>query len=148
MKRSEARTADVEDSSRTGWDRPGSPPGRENTAAWGVPGDVAFAARGVQGWIELKTIKAWPKRPDTPVKVKHFTPQQRVWLHKSGQMGGSPRLFLVERSAGIGFWFNHWRAQDVGQLTKSQLYATCLRVWAGIHPTIEEFLALITGLGV
>lgn len=32
------------------------------------------------GWIELKWMKSYPK--EGIIKIKHFTPQQRVWLLK------------------------------------------------------------------
>ena len=46
--------------------------------AGGAPGipDVAHAL----GWMELKVVKAWPVRPDTPLRVPHFTAQQREWI--------------------------------------------------------------------
>ncbi len=47
----------------------------ENPACPGTP-DVQF----IDGWIECKYLEDWPKRPDTTVRIEHFTPQQRVWL--------------------------------------------------------------------
>jgi hypothetical protein len=47
----------------------------ENPACPGTP-DVQH----IDGWLELKFREEWPKRPDTTVRIEHFTPQQRVWL--------------------------------------------------------------------
>jgi len=47
----------------------------ENPAFPGTP-DVQF----LDGWLELKFKEKWPTRPDTTVQIKHFSPQQRVWL--------------------------------------------------------------------
>ena len=49
----------------------------ENPAYPGTP-DVNF----VEGWVELKWIRAWPAREKTVVKIDHYTQQQRVWLFK------------------------------------------------------------------
>ena len=45
----------------------------ENPANPGTP-DVSY----VEGWIELKQLDAWPAREDTPVRIEHYTPQQRI----------------------------------------------------------------------
>jgi hypothetical protein len=47
----------------------------ENPACPGTP-DVQH----IDGWLELKFKEEWPKRPDTTVRIEHFSPQQRVWL--------------------------------------------------------------------
>jgi len=47
----------------------------ENPACPGTP-DVQH----IDGWLELKFREEWPKRADTTVQIKHFSPQQRVWL--------------------------------------------------------------------
>jgi len=56
----------------------------ENPACPGTP-DIECTA----GWIECKWVQEWPKREDTPVKLKHpLTPQQRVWLLRRTARGG------------------------------------------------------------
>jgi hypothetical protein len=45
-------------------------------------------------WIELKSLPAWPKRPETPVRIDHLTPQQRVWLWARDKAGGAAWLLL------------------------------------------------------
>jgi len=42
----------------------------------------------VGGWIELKWLKEWPKRPETMVAMDHFTREQRVWLRRRARAGG------------------------------------------------------------
>lgn len=46
----------------------------ENPAYPGTP-DINCTA----GWLELKWIKQWPPQ-NGPVRIRHFTPQQRCWL--------------------------------------------------------------------
>jgi hypothetical protein len=49
----------------------------ENVACPGTP-DVAH----VLGWIELKQISRWPARAETPLRVPHFRPEQRLWIRR------------------------------------------------------------------
>jgi hypothetical protein len=49
-------------------------------------------------WIELKTIEKWPARDTHVVQIKHFTPQQRVFLYKRWRAAyGSTHLVLEVR---------------------------------------------------
>lgn len=51
-------------------------------------------------WIELKTIAGWPARVDSPVRIPHYTPQQRVWLYRRWKyVPGSTLLLLEVRAA-------------------------------------------------
>jgi hypothetical protein len=75
----------------------------EDATGLGTP-DVSFgipqAAQrsGAQGWIELKSVDKWPKRPQTPVSIKHLTHWQRRWLLSRGRTGASCWLLLrIER---------------------------------------------------
>lgn len=65
----------------------------ENPAAPGTP-DVNWACRvknhpwAVEGWFELKHVDHWPVRLDTPLKIPHYTPQQRIWARRRRRVGG------------------------------------------------------------
>ena len=61
----------------------------ENAVRSGTP-DIAY----IGGWMELKYLKQWPKRPETPVRIHHFTRQQRIWLKRHWQLGGNAFLLL------------------------------------------------------
>ena len=61
----------------------------ENSVWPGTP-DVNY----IHGWIELKKLPDWPVRPNTPVQVEHFTPQQRIWLKRRCKKGGDAWLLL------------------------------------------------------
>lgn len=61
----------------------------ENAATPGTP-DVNYC----EGWVELKQLKAWPKKRGTPVKVRLFTPQQRAWLRRRYVVGGRVHVLL------------------------------------------------------
>lgn len=60
----------------------------ENSAYPGTP-DVNF----VDGWMELKYIRAWPKRDRTFLSIDHYTASQRVWIKRRAKKGG--RVFLL-----------------------------------------------------
>jgi hypothetical protein len=54
----------------------------------------------IRGWIELKYLPAWPKLPETPIKIDHFTPQQRNFLRRRWKAGGGAWLLLRVGSRG------------------------------------------------
>lgn len=53
----------------------------ENPAYPGTP-DV----NSTLGWIELKEAKRWPRGAHTPLRLPHFTQQQRVWLTRRARV--------------------------------------------------------------
>lgn len=61
----------------------------ENHVFPGTP-DVNY----IEGWLELKWLRRWPVRPDTPVRLEHFTQEQRVWLRRRVNRGGQVHLLL------------------------------------------------------
>jgi len=66
----------------------------ENPAHPGTP-DVNCTA----GWVELKCLDELPVRPSSVVRVKHFTPQQRVWLRRRWE--ANRRAWLLLRVGGV-----------------------------------------------
>lgn len=97
----------------------------ENVCLPGTP-DVNYAG----GWIELKWLAAWPARESTPVKLPHYTQQQRVFAMKRDRAGEKCWFLLnVERS-------NDWLLLDgveaaalIGTATKSDLMAAAVVHW-------------------
>ena len=47
-------------------------------------------------WLELKCLPEWPVRPATPVRIPHYTPQQRVWLMRRWKYAPGSTLLLLE----------------------------------------------------
>lgn len=95
----------------------------EDSAGVGIA-DVSFVikpglGRSVRGWIELKHIREWPKRPTTTLKLKHFKQEQRNWLRKQGSLGGHTWLLLqVDRD----YLLFHWKVFDLlGQANQASL---------------------------
>lgn len=82
----------------------------------GTP-DVELCLRGRTAWVELKLIKSFPARPSTPVKIKHFTEEQKTWLRLRGMSGGKAWLFVQVQ--GVGYFLFDWKtAQLVGEMTQ------------------------------
>lgn len=89
----------------------------ENSVRSGTP-DVNY----VNGWVELKTLPAWPVREDTPVRIEHFTPQQRVWLRRRCEAPNGNAWLLLEID---NTWFLFWgttAATRLGTCTRKELY--------------------------
>lgn len=97
----------------------------------GLP-DVSFSP----GFCELKWLKSYPKRETTPVRIEHYTDDQRKWLLRRATAGGGAWLALKVKSD--RYVFNAQQAQDVGNLTHSELKQNCLAHWDRL-PTAEEF---------
>lgn len=47
-------------------------------------------------WIELKCIEGWPARSSTCVQIRHYTPQQRVFLYRRWKYAPGSTLLLLE----------------------------------------------------
>ena len=47
-------------------------------------------------WIELKQVPRWPVRKSTPLRIGHFTPQQRVWLYRRWKYAPGTTYLLLE----------------------------------------------------
>lgn len=95
----------------------------ENSAYPGTP-DVNY----IEGWLELKQLNKWPKRKNTKITIRHFTPQQRVWLRRRWIKGGNAFLllkiqqewFLFDGATAYGF---------VGKCTRIDLIQKSLKYW-------------------
>ena len=66
----------------------------ENSISTGMP-DVNYCiTRAKRGWIELKYLEHYPKRPKTKIRLSHFTQEQRNWLIQRSQVGEKCFVFL------------------------------------------------------
>ena len=88
----------------------------ENNVSSGTP-DVNYCIEGKEGWIELKHAKEWPKRGG-PLKLRHFTSEQRLWIRTRQKAGGNAYVLLkVEKD-----YFLFWDITGVGEtLNREQL---------------------------
>ena len=96
----------------------------ENPARPGTP-DVNF----IGGWIECKWLRAWPKRPGTPVKLDHpLLPSQKVWIKRRNRRGG--RAWVMLQCGREWFLFKGGVACDfLGTASRHDLYRQAYYVW-------------------
>jgi hypothetical protein len=101
----------------------------ENPICPGTP-DVNF----INGWIELKTIEVWPPREGAIVSIRHFTPQQRVWLYRRWKYApGTTHLLLEVRAVGQWLLFDgDVAAKIVGRATAA-VHRGAARAVLGAH---------------
>jgi len=113
----------------------------EDRYSTGVP-DLSYGAGGLNGWIELKQIKAWAKRNDTPMRPEHYTAEQVNWLSVRGKKGGSC-FVMVKIGADDYFIFTWpWARQVKAGMDKAGYMAHCEMHWKGsIDP--EELLNIL-----
>jgi len=90
----------------------------ENPCLPGTP-DVCVGFNGKCAWIELKMIESFPKRASTPVRIDHFTSQQKLWLNEWG--GIKIPVFVIIRVVSTGYYVFEWRAAtQICEMTRSQ----------------------------
>jgi len=95
----------------------------ENPAHPGTP-DINF----VEGWIELKQLERWPLKAEALVAVRHFTPQQRVWLKRRYQANGNVWLLLQVGDEWLIF-NGAVAAECMGRVTRDELYRVASNFW-------------------
>lgn len=94
----------------------------ENPAFPGTP-DVNF----IEGWLELKWLRAWPVHKGTVVTIPHYTQQQRVWLLQRWRLGGKAFLLVQVRLEWL--LFTGGQAWDVGRVPRAGLYQRAIKKW-------------------
>lgn len=97
----------------------------------GIP-DVNYS----HGWIELKYVDRWPPRGG-PLRIPHFTKEQRGWLIGRGVAGG--RAFLLLK-VGENEWLlfaGGTAAAMLGRVKQQRLYEVCLARWTRLPKTQE-----------
>lgn len=114
----------------------------ENLVGIGRP-DVNYCIQGVEGNIELKQLKDWPKRPDTVVEVRHFTPQQRLWIRDRVRARGRVYVLLQVGPAYL-LLGGEWARTHLGlDATRAQLQQASLVYGEGRFPA-DAVLKILT----
>lgn len=98
----------------------------ENGCGNGTP-DVNFA----DGWLELKSLPDWPTRPDTPVRLDHFTPGQRAWMLRRSLHGG--RVYLLVKIADDWLLYRgcYLAARLIGNASRENMLEWACAKWLG-----------------
>ena len=114
----------------------------ENWVDEGTP-DVAWGARGVDGWMELKALHDWPARPETGIDIG-LKPEQAEWLTARGRVGSGLCFILVR--IGRDWLLFHWsvaRTLARGRPDRNSLLSLSDRAWRGrLNP--DELIEIIT----
>ena len=101
----------------------------------GVP-DINFAG----GFIELKILKAWPKRTDTPVKIPHYTDEQREWARRRTAAGEDVWFMLKVRSEWL--LLDSDGSSRIGEMNKQELIEACRAYWP-TKPTSDQLCSIL-----
>lgn len=116
----------------------GLDPVRVENPVWPGTPDVNYTG----GWVELKWCEQWPPRGG-PLRIDHFTVQQRTWLTQRRLAGG--RAFLLLK-VGENEWLlfdGAVAAKVLGHVEQDKLYRACLARWTR-KPKTEEICKWLT----
>lgn len=112
--------------------------------------DVSYSARGTDGWLELKSFRAWPVRITSKLKTARggcgLTAGQVAWLRERGSAGNGLCFVLVR--VGSDHLLFHWRqARWLRHApTRQQLTSVTLLRWdVWDDATRESLLRVLTG---
>ena len=108
----------------------------ENPANPGTP-DVSY----VDGWIELKQIDSWPASEATPVRISHYTPQQRIRARKRWKKGGNVFWMLQVRNDWLlldGDVAAELYDEERDNPTRAELYSKARVTWTGQNSVRKE----------
>lgn len=109
----------------------------ENSCGVGTP-DVNYSG----GWIELKAMPYWPVGEYTPLRISHYTNEQRIWAIKRTKSGGRCDLLLKVGTE----WFcfdGAIAARHLGKTHRERLISLAAYYWPRT-PTNEELLQCFT----
>ena len=82
----------------------------------------------LEGWIECKWEKEWPKRGG-PLRVDHYTHQQHVWARKRRHRGGACWLILTVGRDWILLDGAVAATLPLGDATREQLIDSAVAHW-------------------
>jgi hypothetical protein len=93
----------------------------ENLVGVGMPdvNGVLFSTKR-EVWIELKQIERWPARATTPLRIAHYTQEQRDWIAHRGKIAGNVYMLVGIASSPRVWLLYDWRASVdvVGRSTR------------------------------
>ncbi len=88
-------------------------------------------------WVELKIANSWPKRGG-PLRLPHFTTEQKNWAARRTAAGG--QVFLVLKVRSEWFIFDSDSYDRVGQMTREEMMEAA-RFYFPVKPTSDELCA-------
>ena len=88
------------------------------------------------GWIELKYMPKWPPRGG-PLRVRHFTKEQRAWHLRRRRAGGRSFVLLKVGATEWLLFDGAVAAVLLGGAERERLYEVCVCRWTRL-PKREE----------
>lgn len=110
----------------------------ESHMASGVP-DVNYT----HGWVELKCAPRWPPRGG-PLRVDHYTAEQKAWAIKRRRAGGLVFLLLKVGKEEWLLFDGLVAAAYLGNSTQQELYQVCVARWTRL-PKKQEIQVWLQG---
>jgi hypothetical protein len=109
----------------------------ENPACPGTP-DINY----VEGWIECKWLRSWPKKADTPVRLEHpLKDNQRAWLRRRRIHKGRVWVLLQCKREWFLF-YGEVAAEHLGYVCRAKLFLVAYKYWSHGLNTDELIEAL------
>ena len=110
----------------------------ENPVDPGFP-DVEY----IGGTLELKAVDAWPKRESTPLRLDHYTKEQRIWHERRAHKGGRIHVLL---QVGPEFLLFHGpvAANHLGEEPRDRLYTLASCRWPSLKDLRETLAPTLT----
>ncbi len=90
--------------------------------------------------VELKYAAKWPVRPSTPLRLDHYSQDQKNFANR--HIAGGGRWFLVLQVRTEWFVFTMPFAMNVGDLCRADLIAGATAYWAH-KPTPEQICGVL-----
>jgi len=78
--------------------------------------------------VEAKHIREWPKRPQTGIRFKRYTPGQKQFIHKHGKFGKGGVFILLQVDDDILLFPWHC-AYSIDGATKKKCFEDCIFSW-------------------
>jgi len=107
----------------------------------GVP-DLSYSGHGRHGWIELKSLAAWPARETTIVRMARYSDSQRNWLRLRWEAAGYTWMLLRVGRAHLLF-DGLTAARNVGYMTRPALLMHATRRWDTTSGMMIDFNELV-----
>lgn len=95
---------------------------------------LRYEGRTVAGWIELKRLLEWPKRPGTSVRLPHFDLDQVNFLERWGRVGVGSWLLAQVADDYILFRWDRVRLVHLGMPKKNFIKSAALYSFNGHFP--------------
>jgi hypothetical protein len=103
----------------------------------GLP-DVHYCYKGRNGWIELKYLKEFPKKKNTPISIKHLTEFQLNWINNYLTYGGHVWILLrIEKEILL---IKGVYAQRLKNILREDLYTICANKWLSHKMDYKELV--------